>query len=167
MNLDSVVVDASFIINMYQLSLIAKLCEVFDKVLVTPTVWKECQRIWEELEHVHCMSQVVLSSEENEMAEKLHSEFCESYPGFHRGEIEALVLANTRDCPIVISDNFAPWVVQKRHPEFERIRIYRGFYFVESLLDAKLITSDVVKQLQGMYPRKVIRRLEQKSQEEK
>lgn len=166
LNLDSVVVDASFIINAYQLSLIDKLCEVFDEILFSPTVWKECQRLWKELGQLRCVKQVILSAAENEKAKELHTNFCESYPGFHLGEIEALVVAKTRNCPIVLSDNFAPWFLRKMYPEFERIQIYRGFYFVDKLLEAKVIPTEVLKRLHGIYSQKIIRQLEQKSKEQ-
>lgn len=95
----SVTVDSSFLINLYILGRLDILCKIYDKVLVPPTVRKECSRIEYALDALPCVKYETLSEGEKEKASTMHEDIQEKFPGEHMGEVEALVVASSRKSP--------------------------------------------------------------------
>lgn len=108
--------DASFLINLHLLGWLELLCKIYDKVLITPTVKKECSKIRIILDRMPCMVYVKPSNEEQKFSLGLDKELKKKFPGEHRGEVEALVVAHLRNIPLLLSDN-SPWYLRERHKE--------------------------------------------------
>jgi len=100
-----IVADSSFIINTDILNWLDLLCAVFNKVWITPTVKKETEKIKRLLE-LNCVTITELTNEENKIVNQYLKELEKKFPGQHRGEIESLVIANLRNIPFLISNNF-------------------------------------------------------------
>lgn len=132
-----IVADSSFIINLDILSWLNLLCAVFDKVWITPTVKRETEKIKRLLE-LDCVELTELSNEENKIVNQYLKELEEKFPGQHRGEIESLVIAKSRNIPFLISDNFSPWYIKSKDPEM-KVEIKRGIHFILMALDKKII----------------------------
>jgi predicted nucleic acid-binding protein len=158
----SITVDSSFLINIYMLKRLDILCKIYDEVLVPPTVKRECLKIEHALNAMPCIKFVDLSKEETKKVSMLHKEIQQKFPGEHRGEVEALVVASSRKIPLMISDNFAPWYLKSKHAEIKVI-LARGFHaFVEGIETKVLKIKNVeglnaiTSELEGIYPRKTI-----------
>ena len=158
----SITVDSSFLINLYMLGRLDVLCKVYDKVLVSPTVRKECSRIEYALNTMPCIIYVTLSEEEKEKVFAMHEEIQKKFPGEHTGEVEALVIANSRKIPLMISDNFAPWYLRSKHTEIE-VALARGSHALVEGIEKKVIEiksaeelRSFLGELEGIYPRKAI-----------
>ncbi len=154
----SIVVDSSFLINLYLLGWFDILCKIYDEIVITPTVKRECKKIENHLKKMECVSWVELSKEEEKEVSKLLEEISKKFPGEHRGEIECVAVAKFRGIPLLISDNFAPWYLKERH-RFP-IEIERGHYVItEALGDNVLKREDLDKilmKIEGVYPKKAI-----------
>lgn len=118
--------DSSFLYNAFQLEILRYLCLLFDRIILVPSVLSECVRFQSQLLQLKCVEKVILTDIEKREVNKLHKEFTERFPGKHLGEIECLVVANSRAEEIVISDNFAPWFLQKKHSTYDKVKIHRG-----------------------------------------
>jgi len=155
----SIVVDSSFLINMAILNWLDVLCQVYEEIIVTPTVEKECERIKSKLDSMSCVKYIHLSGRENEMVSKLLGEMELKFPGEHRGEVESLVVANSRGIPMLISDNFAPWYLKSKHSEIPA-EVERGYYVVAKALEINALKKedmeDILKKMKGTYPKKAI-----------
>lgn len=160
-------VDSSFLYNVWQLKILSKLCVIFEKIYLVPSVIAECQRFRDELADLTCSEEVILSAEEREKAAELHQEFIGSFPGQHHGEIECLVVAQSRAVPLVISDNFAPWFLQKQHSEYRGVTIHRGWWVIGRLIETKALTVEFLTELNGRYPQKALKTLWRLFQSEK
>ena len=158
----SITVDSSFLINLYMLGRLDILCKIYDKVLVPPTVRRECSRIEYALNAMPCIEYVTLSSEEKERVSAMHEEIQKKFPGEHGGEVEALVVANFRKIPLMISDNFAPWYLKSKHAEIE-VALARGSHALVEGIEKKSLEirnakelESFLSELEGIYPRKAI-----------
>ncbi|MFQ6129435.1 MAG: hypothetical protein ACE5OT_01325, partial [Candidatus Hadarchaeaceae archaeon] len=164
----SITVDSSFLINLYMLGRLGILCKIYDRVLVPPTVKKECSRIEYALNAMHCIEYVTLSEEEGEKVSVMHEEIQKRFPGEHRGEVEALVVASYRKIPLMISDNFAPWYLRSKHTEIE-VTLARGSYTLVEGIEKKVLEirgaeelRSFLSELEGIYPRKAIELIREK-----
>lgn len=158
MNLRSVV-DSSFLYNAFQLEILPYLCYLFDRIILVPSVLSECVRFQTQLLQLKCIEKVSLTDAEKREVDKLHKEFTEHFPGKHLGEVECLVVANSRTEEVVISDNFAPWFLQKKHSKYDKVRIHRGWWVVGRLIEMKKIDIAFLEKLEGRYPRKALDKL--------
>ena len=165
MNLRSVV-DSSFLYNAFQLEILHYLCLLFDRIILVPSVLSECVRFQSQLLQLKCVEKVILTSIEEMEVDRLHKEFTERFPGKQLGEIECLLVANSRAEEIVISDNFAPWFLQKKHPKYDKVRIHRGWWVVGRLIEMKKLEIDFLEKLEGRYPRKSLDKLRRIFQDE-
>ncbi|MHA2247081.1 MAG: hypothetical protein ACXADY_19205 [Candidatus Hodarchaeales archaeon] len=156
------VLDTSLLINVKILEVLDYLCEIFSEIIITPEVWRESFQFQSDLRKIECLTLVELTKSEENDTRRLHDEFSASFPGKHRGEIEALVLSKSRGYSLLISDNFAPWYIKKNHKEFSGVRIYRGTYFFASLVDLTNISADFIDKLVGIYPQKDIQRMKRR-----
>jgi hypothetical protein len=100
-----------------------------------------------------------LNNSEQEEVEKLHKEFTEEFPGKHLGEIECLVVANSRDEQVVISDNFAPWFLQKKHQIYDQVVIHRGWWVIGRLIELDKLSINFLDKMKGRYPKKALNKL--------
>lgn len=164
----SVTVDSSFLINLYILGRLDILCKIYDKVLVSPTVRKECSRIEYALNAMPCIEYVTLSRKEEEKIFAMHEEIQKKFPGEHMGEVEALVIASSRKIPLMISDNFAPWYLKSRHTEIEVV-LARGSHALVEGIEKKVLEirnaeelRSFLGELEGIYPRKAIELIREK-----
>lgn len=164
----SVTVDSSFLINLYMLGRLDILCKVYDKVLVSPTVRKECSRIEYALNAMPCIEYVTLSGEEKEKVSAMHEEIRKKFPGEHTGEVEALVVASSRKIPLMISDNFAPWYLRSKHTEI-KVTLARGSHTLVEGIEKKVLEirsaeelRSFLSELEGIYPRKAIELIRKK-----
>lgn len=160
--------DSSFLINLYMLGRLDILCKIYDKVLIPPTVRRECSRIEYALNTMPCIEYVALSRKEEEKVSAVHEEIQKRFPGEHRGEVEALVVASSRKIPLMISDNFAPWYLKSKHAEIE-VALARGSHALVEGLEKKVFEiknagelSSFLNELEGIYPRKVIELIRKK-----
>lgn len=138
------------------------LCRIYNEVLVSPTVKRECSKIEHALNAMPCIKYIVLSKKEAEKVSTLHEEIRRKFPGEHRGEVEALVVASSRKIPLMISDNFAPWYLRSKHAEIE-VTLARGFYIFVEGIETKAMKvksaeelNSLLSELEGIYPRKAI-----------
>lgn len=154
--------DTSFLVNLKLLGVLPHLCAVFSEIVLSPEVWKESSQLHSELSQLPCITVVELTKAERIKSEVLHTEFKQDFPGKHLGEIETLVLARTRGYLLVISDNFAPWYIQKKHAEFSDVQIFRGMYFFSRLIELEVVTKDILEKLEGTYPNKDIQRMKRR-----
>ncbi|MHA2368957.1 MAG: hypothetical protein ACXADX_09055 [Candidatus Hodarchaeales archaeon] len=156
----SATADTSFLVNMHILGLLDLLCEVLDRIIIPPSVWEESFELHAILAKLACLETVSLTEDEQQEAYRLHDIMSENYKGKHHGEIEALVVAAKRQIPLLLCDNFAPWYLQRiENRALSTVKITRGFYAVEKLLEANLVHSDIIRNLEGTYSKKVIERL--------
>jgi len=160
------VVDSSFLYNAFQMDLLLILCKVFQKLILVPSVLSECIRFQDQIDQLKCVEQVKLSSLEVEEVNKLHKSFVKSFPGKHYGEIESLVVANMRNEKLVISDNFAPWYIQKNNQEYKKVEIYRGWWIIGHLIENKELSLEILNKLEGRYPKKAIDNLRRNLEDE-
>ncbi len=158
MNLRSVV-DSSFLYNAFQLEILHYLCLLFDRIILVPSVLSECVRFQSQLLQLKCVEKVILTGTEKREVDRLHKEFIEQFPGKHLGEIECLVVANSRTEEIVISDNFAPWFLQKIHSKYNKVSIHRGWWVVGRLIEMNELDIGFLEKLEGRYPRKALDKL--------
>ncbi|MFX1512765.1 MAG: hypothetical protein ACFFCQ_09280 [Promethearchaeota archaeon] len=156
------VLDTSFLVNIKRLQTLQYLCTAFSKVIITPEVWKESYQFHSQLEELPCIKVINLSSEETNEVNSLHDEFTERFSGKHIGEIETLVVAQSRNCFLVISDNFAPWYIRERHYKYSKVEIYRGIYYFTRLIEIGILTKNVLEMLEGTYSQKEIQRMKEK-----
>lgn len=116
------------------------------------------KEIEDNLKKIECISYVELFKEEEKEAERLLRKISKKFPGEHRGEIECVVIANSRKIPLLISDNFAPWYVKEKYKI--PIEIERGHYVITEALKANVLkTKDlekILKKIEGVYPKKAI-----------
>jgi len=160
--LERVTLDTSFLVNITRLNVLQYICKIFSEILISPKVWNESFQFHEHLEELPCIKRVTLSKEEQQKVNVLHDHFTANFPGEHLGEIEALVLAETRGYFLVISDNFAPWYIRKDHPEFSNVKIYRGSYFITRLIEMGFIGKKILDDLKGIYSQKEIDRIRER-----
>ena len=153
------VVDSSFLYNAYQMDLLPILCKVFEKLILVPSVVSECVRFHDQLRLLKCAEEIKLSPYEVEEVKKLHSFFTESFPGKHHGEIECLVVANVRKENLVISDNFAPWYLQKHLQGYHNVDIYRGWWIIGHFIENNELPLEFLDKLEGRYPKKALTNL--------
>lgn len=153
------VLDTSFLVNIKLLNILKYLCEVFKEIIMSPEVWNESYQFHSELENLACIKIVRLENEEIDKVNQLHDEFVQNYPGKHKGEIEALVLSQSRGYSFVVSDNFAPWYIRKHHDEYSKVNIFRGTYFIARLIEIGVLEVDFTEQLKGIYSIKDISRI--------
>lgn len=165
MNLRSVV-DSSFLYSAFQLEILRYLCLLFDRIILVPSVLSECVRFQSQLLQLKCVEKVILTDIEKREVDKLHTEFTERFPGKHLGEIECLVVENSRAEEIVISDNFAPWFLQKKHSKYDKVKIHRGWWVVGRLIEIKKLDIGFLEKLTGRYPRKALDKLRRLFQNE-
>lgn len=153
------VMDSSFLYNAFQLKILPDLRHLFDRIILVPSVLSECERFQTQLLQLECVERVNLTEIENKEVEKLHKEFIEQFPGKHFGEIECLVVANSRAEELVISDNFAPWFLQKIHPKYDQVKIRRGWWVMGRLIEIDKLGIDFLVKLEGRYPKKALGKL--------
>ncbi|PIV70285.1 MAG: hypothetical protein COS08_01035, partial [Euryarchaeota archaeon CG01_land_8_20_14_3_00_38_12] len=142
-----ITVDSSFLINFYLLGWLRFLCKVYDKVLVTPTVRRECIKIKDKMDALPCITNVRLSDKEKKMITKMVEEIKQKFPGEHTGECEALAVAHCRKIPLLVSDNFAPWYLTSRVKGIS-VEIERGSYVVAKALETGVIKPKNDKELE-------------------
>ncbi len=154
----SVTADSSFLINIYLLGWLHILCEIYKEVLITPTVKRECNKIREKLEHMPCITYVELSKSEEEKISKMLKELKAKFPGEHRGEVECLVVADSRNIHLLLSDNFAPWYLRSKHNL--SVKIERGYYAIVEALEINALKrrnlKKILEKMEGVYPKKII-----------
>ncbi len=156
----SAIVDTSFLINMHILGLLDILCNIYDTIFITSTVWDESAELHPFLLKLQCLKQIILTDEELRAEKELHEEFTAKYKGVHHGEIEALIVASFRNIPLVLCDNFAPWYLQRtRGGSLSEPQIARGHSAVERMLSKGLINPTFIDNLEGTYPKKAINKL--------
>ena len=68
-------------------------------------------------------------------------------------------MAQSRTIPLVISDNFAPLLLQKQHPEYQRVTIHRGWWVIGRLIETKALAVEFLNELDGRYPQKALKAL--------
>ena len=156
------VLDTSFLVNLRRLEVLKYLCDVFNEILISPEVWKESFQFHQDLEKLNCITKEELTTAERERVNELHEEFSSHYAGKHVGEIETLVLSQSRGYFLVISDNFAPWYIRKHHEEYSEVKIFRGTYFFTRLFELGKIKIDFFDKLIGTYSTKDIFRIKQR-----
>ncbi len=127
-----IVVDTSFLVNYYFVGKLEFLCEVFEQLVIAPTVWQECQdvskRKWSDfypdqtltdvLKTLNCLN--ILSPKELSHPEvKLVKTLLQTLTGIqrvsetHKGEMESLAILLLRDnIDFLISDNDAPFTLR-------------------------------------------------------
>ena len=149
--------STSFLVNIKLLNILKYLCEVFKEIIISPEVWNESFQFQSELESLECIKIVRLENEEMNKVHQLHNEFTKNYPGKHTGEIEALVLSQSREYSLVVSDNFAPWYIRKHHNEYSKVNIFRGTYFIARLIEIGVLDVDFTETLKGIYLKKTSR----------
>lgn len=144
------------------------LCKIYDRVLVPPTVRKECSRIEHALNTMSCIEYVILSGGEKEKVATMHEEIQKKFPGEHAGEVEALVVSSSRKIPLMISDNFAPWYLRSKHAEI-KVELARGSYTLVEGIEKKVLEigsvgelKSFLSELEGIYPRKTIELIRRK-----
>ncbi len=156
------VLDTSFLVNLKRLDVLKYLCDVFEEILISPEVWKESFQFHDDLEKLTCIKKEKLTTAERERVNELHEEFSSHFSGKHFGEIEALVLSQSRGFFLVISDNFAPWYIRKHYEEYSKVYIFRGTYFFARLLELGKIKKKFFDKLIGTYSTKDISRIKQR-----
>ena len=67
---------------------------------------------------------------------------------------------------IVISDNFGPWFLQKKHSKYDKVKIHRGWWVVGRLIEIKKLDIGFLEKLKGRYPRKALDKLRRLFQNE-
>ena len=71
-------VDTSFLINMHILGLFDLLCEEYEELIVTPSVWDESIELLSMLLKLKCLKQTKLKQHEQEEVDRLHKVFIQS-----------------------------------------------------------------------------------------
>ena len=167
-----IVADSSFIINIDILHWLDLLCAIFDKVWITPTVKKETEKI-KRLLKLDCITITELTDEESDIVNQYLKELENKFPGEHRGEIESLVVANLRNIPLLISDNFSPWYIKSKYTEIT-VDIKRGIHVISMAIDEKIILiknkddlEQLLQKIKGFYPEKAIKSIKKKFQVKK
>lgn len=93
-----------------------------------------------------CIKYIALSKREAEKVSVLHKEIQRRFPGEHKGEVEALVVASSRKIPLMISDNFAPWYLKSKHEEIE-VTLLRGFHALVEAIETEVLKIKSVEEL--------------------